>query len=79
MPNFPGETFVSNGCKYILRVGPKGNLRPYYLGPVVAAGARAGWIGLAIAGLVLVGAVLVAALCDEEDEACSEEEPAPAQ
>ena len=54
MPNFPGETFISNGFKYILRIGPKGNLRPYYLGPVVAVGKHGGLAGLAIAGLAIV-------------------------
>ena len=66
MPNFPGETFVSKGFKYILQIGPKGNLRPYYLGPVVVTISRAGWIGLAIAGLVVVGVVLVAVVCDAD-------------
>lgn len=66
MPNYPGETFVSKGHKYVLEVGPKGNLRPYYLGPVIAAGAPFGWIGLAIAGLVVVSAVVVLALCCDD-------------
>ena len=70
MPNFPGETFLSNGFKYILRIGPKGNLRPYYLGPVIAAAGPYVWIGLAIAGLV--GVVLVAVLCDETRRAKTE-------
>lgn len=35
--HFPGETFVSSkGIKYVLDYGPKGNLRPYVLGPVKA-------------------------------------------
>jgi len=68
MPNFPGETFVSNGFKYILRIGPKGNLRPYYLGPVIAAGGPYVWIGLAIAGLVVVGALVVVALCANDED-----------
>ena len=68
MPNFPGEMFVSNGFKYILQIGPKGNLRPYYLGPVIAAGGPYVWIGLAIAGLVVAGAVLVVALCEDADD-----------
>ena len=67
MPNFPGETFVSNGYKYVLEVGPKGNLRPYYLGPVIATGMPYVWIGLAIAGLVVVGALVVLALCDDDE------------
>lgn len=76
MPNFPGETFVSNGYKYVLEIGPKGNLRPYYLGPVVAAASRAGWIGLAIAGLAVVGALVVVALCtNDADDAETVETP----
>jgi len=67
MPNFPGETFVSNGYRYVLQVGPKGNLRPYYLGPVVAAATGVGWIGLLIAGLVVVGAVVTATLCEDDE------------
>jgi len=65
MPNFPGETFVSNGFKYILRIGPKGSLRPYYLGPVIAAGGPYVWIGLAI---VVVGALVVVALCANNED-----------
>ena len=73
MPNLPGETFVSNGFKYILRIGPKGNLRPYYLGPVIAAGGPYVWIGLAI---VVVGTLVVVALC-ANNEAGTETAGAP--
>jgi hypothetical protein len=68
MPNYPGETFVSNGYKYVLQAGPGGNLRPYYLGPVVAAGTAFGWFGLALVGLIAVGALVVVALCSDEED-----------
>jgi hypothetical protein len=35
--NEPGATFISKGIKYILQYGPKGNLRPYTIGPVKSA------------------------------------------
>ena len=38
--NQPGATFVSRGVKYVLGYGPKGNLRPYTVGPVTTGGKR---------------------------------------
>ena len=73
MPGMLGDTFVSKGIEYVLRVGPKGNLRPYTVGPVVALarkGAsclpRLGWAGLAIGAAVAVGAVIWWACTDDE-------------
>jgi len=65
MPNMPGETFMSQGIKYILLHGPKGNLRPYVAGSAAALarqGARwlpkLGWAGLAICAIALIGAAI---------------------
>jgi len=55
--NMPGETFISRGFKYVLRYGPKGNLRPYYLGPLSKL-SRLGWVGLAIGAVALAGAAI---------------------
>jgi len=35
--NVPGAKFVSKGIEYVLDYGPKGNLRPYTLGPIKKA------------------------------------------
>lgn len=35
--NVPGATFVSRGMEYVLDFGPKGNLRPYTVGPIKTA------------------------------------------
>ena len=35
--NVPGAKFVSKGVEYVLDYGPKGNLRPYTLGPIKKA------------------------------------------
>jgi len=61
MGNFPGEMFVSDGIRYVLKYGPNGNLRPYTVGPVASAARKAatwlpklGWLGvglLAVAGI----------------------------
>jgi len=67
MPNMPGDTFVSQGVKYVLDYGPKGNLRPFTVGPVVAGLAAVpvwGWIGLAVVGVAAVGAVVYDACQD---------------
>ncbi|HEY1685693.1 MAG TPA: hypothetical protein VGG19_13075 [Tepidisphaeraceae bacterium] len=68
--NVPGATFVADGIKYVLKIGPKGNLRPYTVGPVAAAGA--GFFGLPLLGIIAVGAgvlvataVVVACMADE--------------
>jgi hypothetical protein len=34
MPDMPGDTFISKGIQYVLQPGPKGNLRPYTVGPL---------------------------------------------
>ena len=71
MTNFPGETFVSQGIKYILQHGPKGNLRPYVVGPVaVAAKTRNPWIILGVVALVVVvvGGILLTSLLDEKQD-----------
>ena len=71
MTNFPGETFVSQGIKYILQYGPKGNLRPYVVGPViVAAKTRNPWIILGVAALVVVvvGGILLTSLLDKKQD-----------
>jgi hypothetical protein len=69
----PGDTFVSQGIKYILNHGPKGNLRPYTVGPVVALARKAapwlpklGWAGLAIGSVALVGVAIWYACKDDE-------------
>ena len=36
MPNQPGDKFASQGIGYVLHYGPKGNLRPYTVGPVAS-------------------------------------------
>ena len=63
--NVEGARFVSKGIEYVLQHGPKGNLRPYTVGPVAAASAKAavripvwGWV---VAGTILAGAVSVSA------------------
>ena len=73
MPDMPGDTFVSQGIKYTLLHGPKGNLRPYTVGPVVAlarAGAswlpKLGWAGLAIGAVALIGVAVWYACKDDE-------------
>ena len=71
MANFPGETFISGGCKYILGIGPNGNLRPFYLGPVIA---RAGWIGLGIAAVAVVAGLFIWAYCEEGEANASSEQ-----
>jgi len=62
MPDMPGDTFVSKGLKYVLQHGPKGNLRPYTVGPVRELAKRGaswlpklGWAGLAIGAVALIG------------------------
>ncbi len=58
--NAPGETFVSKGVKYMLDYGPKGNLRPYTVGPIkTAAKTRNPYI---IGGTILAVTVLVIGL-----------------
>jgi hypothetical protein len=55
--NAPGQTFVSKGFKYVLDYGPKGNLRPYTVGPIkTAAKTRNPYI---IGSAILTVAVLV--------------------
>jgi hypothetical protein len=55
--NVPGATFVSKGIKYILDYGPKGNLRPYTVGPVeVVTKTRNPYIIVAI--IVVVAAIV---------------------
>lgn len=60
--NFVGATFVSQGIKYVLKYGPKGNLRPYTVGPIKAA-ARTGnpylIAGAAMAAVALIGITFV--------------------
>ena len=63
MPDIPGDTFVSKGIEYVLQYGPKGNLRPYVVGPVAALARKGasllpkfGWAGLAIGAVFLIGA-----------------------
>ena len=63
MPNMPGDTFIcKKGIKYVLKYGPKGNLRPYTVGPVSEAVrkgglalSKLGWTGLAIGAVILLG------------------------
>ena len=61
MADRPGDTFVSKGIKYILRIGPKGNLRPYTVGPVKpSSGNSCVVIGTLIAaiGVAVIGSLL---------------------
>ena len=72
MANFPGETFISEGIKYVLQVGPKGNLRPYVVGPVeVAVKTRNPWIiiGAVAVVLIILGCIALSSLHDEEGSA----------
>jgi hypothetical protein len=62
MPDMSGDTFVSQGIKYVLLNGPKGNLRPYTVGRIAAIARRGsrwlprlGWAGLAIGTAALIG------------------------
>lgn len=74
MPDMPGDTFVNKGIEYVLRLGPKGNLRPYTVGPAGGAIARKGatllpkldWAGLAIGVAAAIGAVIWRACSDDE-------------
>ena len=73
MPNMIGETFVSKGIKYVLQQGPKGNLRPYTVGPVTAVARKGismlpklGLVGLAIGAAALIGVGIWYACKDEE-------------
>ncbi len=77
MPDMPGDMFIDKkSILYILLHGPKGNLRPYTVGPVAVLARKAhpllsrlGPVGLAIAAAVLVGLAGVAiwrACRDEE-------------
>jgi len=49
--NVPGAAFVSKGVKYVLDYGPKGNLRPYTVGPVKTA--------VKTRNLYIIGAVIL--------------------
>ena len=69
----PGDTFISKGIKYLLLHGPKGNLRPYTVGPVSELTRKSpfwpsklGWAGLAIGAAVLIGAAVWYACQDDE-------------
>lgn len=57
--NIAGAKFVSRGIEYVLDYGPKGNLRPYTLGPVkTAVKTRNPYIiggALALASAILIG------------------------
>ena len=73
MPDMPGDTFVSKGIKHILLQGPKGNLRPYTVGPVTEVARKGlsmlpklGLIGLAIGAAALIGVGIWYACKDEE-------------
>lgn len=74
MPDMPGDMFVDKrDILYILLHGPKGNLRPYTLGPVAALARKTapwlpklGWLGLALAAAALVGAGIWCACRDKE-------------
>ena len=61
MANFSGQTFVDKrGIQYVLHRGPKGNLRPYTLGPLkTAMKTRNLWIILATAAVVVVTIVIL--------------------
>ena len=65
MPDMPGDTFISKGIKYILLNGPKGNLRPYTVGPV-SPSPLWGWAALVVAGVVLAAGVLTTALGEDD-------------
>jgi len=68
MANFSGQTFVDKrGIQYVLHRGPKGNLRPYTLGPLLetAKKTRNPWIILAAA--VVVGGIIWISLCTNKN------------
>ena len=74
MPDMPGDTFVSKGIEYVLQHGPKGNLRPYTLGPVTSVARKGvsflpklGLAGLAIGAVALIGVGIWYACKDERD------------
>jgi len=71
MANFPGQTFVDRrGIQYMLRYGPKGNLRPYTLGPLkTAMKTRNPWIILAAAAVV--GGIILISLCTNKNQSGS--------
>ena len=73
MPDMPGDTFVSQGIKYVLLRGPKGNLRPFTVGPITAIARKGamwlpkfGWAGLVIGAVALIGAAVWYACKDDE-------------
>jgi len=74
MSDMPGDTFVSQGIKYILLHGPKGNLRPYTVGPIAALACKGtswlpkvGWVGLAVGVIALVGVAIWYACQDSKE------------
>lgn len=62
MADVPGDRFVSKGIEYILRIGPKGNLRPYVLGRIALTGLRVAGPVIVVVGVVALLAIGTVAL-----------------
>ena len=55
--NRPGAMFASKGIQYVLKYGPKGNLRPYTLGPIAVKAAMKTRNPYLIAGVIVAVAI----------------------
>jgi len=57
--NMPGAKFVSKGIEYVLDYGPKGNLRPYTIGPIIKTATKTRNPYIIGSAIIVVTAVVV--------------------
>jgi hypothetical protein len=55
--NVEGAKFVSKGIEYVLNYGPKGNLRPYTIGPKIIKKSKNPYVIVSIVAIVTVTSI----------------------